>query len=416
MADLPFTRGPYGPSGYTSAQLPSPSQYPPYGPRCFTAYTSDQGMCYSDGVRWISYGRSPAIGNVTRANTNHWRAARGKVQAGIQNARILCCGNSITAGYYATGSTDTANMASKSYPTQLAQILTAAGLNASWQSWIGNNNEADWGSTGTDSRIVLGSWTNSGVGAFGGNVLTLGATGQTLMSFTPLTAVDTVEVFALRNSASNHITIAVDGGATLSTYTPGGPAGSPPVTHGTSGAIALGSLATHAIQANITTAVSTFLVGMIAYNSTVKEVSVLRAGWQGGTINSLINAARPYTDGILLSAPDLTLLAMTRNDATSATDITTFKSLYQTVLTACLTSGDVILVIEPMGNAPASQYAPYVAAVYDLAATNNLPVIDFTQLWDAYANITTWYADAIHPNGFAYGEMARQIAEILMQL
>lgn len=63
MADIPFTRQPYAPQGYTLAQLPSASLYPPYGPNCFVAYTSDKGPCYSDGANWNQYSGAVTAGN-----------------------------------------------------------------------------------------------------------------------------------------------------------------------------------------------------------------------------------------------------------------------------------------------------------------------------------------------------------------
>lgn len=350
------------------------------------------------------------ITNQTRANTDRWRAARGKVQANVANGRILCVGNSITAGYNSTGVAVT-NPASLSYPTQLAQILTNDfRLNASWQSWCGGQNIADFNFQ--DNRIVMGSWANSGLGTFGGNALTLSAAG-TLMSFTPTIPVDTVEVLALRNSTNVRITIAVDGGATLNTYNPFA-AGSGAI--GTSGPIALGTLASHAIQANVSAAQASFLSGMIAYNSAAKEISVLRAGWQGATAASFNTSPWFYTDGIKVVAPDLTLIAATRNDATNVTNVTAYKASLQSVIDAAIISGDVIMVIEPMGNVAPAAYAAYTQAVYDLATLNSLPVIDFTILWDVYANVSSWYTDTTHPAGFGYADMARQIANVLMAM
>lgn len=348
---------------------------------------------------------SAKISGATRSNTNRWRAARGKVRDGIQNARILSTGNSITVGFDATG-IGGGNLAAHAYPTHLAKILSSMGLNASWQNWIGGQNLADF--AGNDSRLTVGSWTSAGLGTFGGNVMEISAAG-TPMSFTPVASVDTVEVLGLRNSNAVRITVAVDGGGTLSTYNP---FASGTGAIGISAPIALGSLAAHAIQANVSASQQSFLGGMIAYNSAVKEVSVLRAGWQGATAASFSTTPWLYTDGIKAVAPDLTLIAVTRNDIGMATDLATFTALYQNIVTAALLSGDVFVVIEPLGNLSAGASAPYVNALYALG----LPVIDFTQLWDVYANTVSWYADTIHPFGFAYADMAQQIAAALLSV
>lgn len=42
----------YSTGVYTFAGLPAASSFPPTGPDCITAYTSDRGFVWSDGVNW----------------------------------------------------------------------------------------------------------------------------------------------------------------------------------------------------------------------------------------------------------------------------------------------------------------------------------------------------------------------------
>lgn len=397
----------------TFAALPPANSVPANTP----VVTTDMGPAISNGSAWVllnQVGASfPYVTNLKRTNTNRWRAARGKVMAGVSNARLLCVGNSITAGEFATGSASGNNLASKSYPTQLAQLMTAQGLNSSWQSWIGGQNFTDFNAA--DSRIVMGGWVNGGLGTFGGNSLLLPQLTGPLMSFTPTTQVDTVILLGVRSQHST-VNVAVDGGGTLTTFDP---------FTGASGAIsistpiALGSLGSHAIQLSAPTAANNiFMDGMIAYNSAVPEVTVLRGGWIGALISAFNSSTStwPYTDGVKAVAPDLSLIAVTRNDCTNGTPIASFIGNYQILINACIASGDVILVIEPMGNVAPAIYAQYVQAVYALAASNNCPVVDFTLLWDLYGSITNWYADGIHPNGFGYADMARSLCEVALSI
>jgi hypothetical protein len=382
-------------------------------------FTSDAGVCIWNGATWRAVASqgfaSNGVTGLTRANTNKWRAARGNVQAGVKNARILCSGNSITAGAGSTGGSGSqaglmgSNSASKSYPTQLAQALTLLGLNASWQNWIGGN-AANWNAT--DSRLALGTnFTDSQIAAIGGDAAFASVAGGagTQFSFTPLTAVDTVLILAPRTSFL--LDIAADAGAVITSLntTGSGPAY-------LSAPIALtGGLASHQIEARYNNG-GVYINGMIAYNSAVKEMTVLRAGQFGAVISSQITGFYAPTAWFSTLAADLTLLAWTRNDYGTGVPIATFIAQYQTVITAALVTGDVILVIEPMGNTVSGDPTPYYNAIYQLAATNSLPLIDFTVLWDAYAKIPTWYIDGIHPQGFAYAEMAREIAAILMSI
>jgi hypothetical protein len=352
-----------------------------------------------------------AVYNAKRANTNKWRTARGCVRAGRRNARILLCGNSITAGFGATGNGSGSNMASKTYPTFLAQALSAAGLNASWQNFIGGNNYADF--TAADSRINMGGWVNAGLGSFGANVLMKSTITGAPMSFTPLTPVDTVEVLATRNLAGVAITIAVDGGATLATYNP---FASGSLQIGSSGPISLGSLGLHTIQANLSSNTQTFLIGIIAYNSTQKEVSVLRGGWNGAVASDFNNVNWTYTDGIKVAAPDLSLLGISRNDPGNATALPAYTASLQSIIDACKLSGDVGLLIEPLGNLAPATFAPYGDALYHLAQLNDLFLIDSNALWDGYANTVAWYGDGIHPNDFSYAELGYPLGDILLRL
>jgi GDSL-like Lipase/Acylhydrolase family len=349
--------------------------------------------------------------NLTPSTTSLFQAARGRVTSGTANGKILCCGNSITAGSFATGNAMLNNASTKSYPTQLAQILSSQGLVSSWQSWIGGNGEANFNAN--DSRLTLGSWVNSGLGTLANNPMNRTAVGGTPMSFTPLTAVDTVQCLLVRAGGGVNVEISNDANppAAVISATPG------TGTMNISAPITLtGAASIKVINATLQVGSnSAFLDGMIAWNSAIKEMSILRAGWVGAIVNDL-NQTWSYNNGIQTVAADLVLMAFTRNDITAGTPLATFTSLYQQAITAAKVAGDCILVIEPLGTVTAAQYTPYRNAVYQLAQANNCGVIDFTMLWAPYALTTAWYADGIHPNGFGYAEMARDIARILMNL
>jgi len=351
------------------------------------------------------------VTNFTRANTNKFRAARGKVQAGLANMTMLCSGNSITAGAGSTGGSGSSanllgsNAISKAYPTILAQVLTARGLNASSQSFVGGHGSNDWAAH--DSRISMGGWLNvNGLGCIGSNTLRA-PSAVADCTFTPTTSVDTVEAYVLRSGIGS-ITIKNDASATLATIaaqTGSGMINKTVVTLD-------GAAGTKVIKAGYVTA-PTNLIGMRAYNSAVKEVSIINSSAYGARVDSLNDTWDANASAVTI-APDLTILAWTRNDYGQSTALATYRSLYQLAITAALTTGDCILVIEPMGATVTGDPEPYYQVVYELAATNNVPLIDFTKLWDVYANIPTWYIDGIHPVGFAYAEMARQLAEILL--
>jgi len=351
------------------------------------------------------------ITNLKASNTSKYRAARGKVLAGISNMVVLTSGNSITAGAGATGGSGSSaallgsNAISKSYPTQLAQLLTARGLTASSQSFVGGHGSNDWAAH--DGRINMGGWLNvNGLGVIGSNTLRA-PSAVADCTFTPTTAVDTVDVYVLRSGIGS-ITIKNDSSATLATIA--AQTGSGMINKTT--VVLDGAAGTKIIKAGYVTA-ATNLIGMRAYNSAVKEVSIINSAAYGARVDSLNDTWNANASAVTI-APDLTILAWTRNDYGQSTAIETYRSLYQLAITAALTTGDCILVIEPMGATVTGDPSPYYQVVYDLAEVNDIPVVDFTRLWDVYANISTWYIDGIHPVGFAYANVANEMAKVLL--
>lgn len=340
-----------------------------------------------------------------------WGAARANVLAGVSNAKLLMVGDSTFAGTCAQPSN--VNVAPFTFPAQLALQLTANGLNASWQSrWSDNNFTASGpGLAITDSRVTMGAWIGGGNTTLGGALLQATATGSPF-TFTPTTSVDSFDVYYPANSGQGTITLSINGGSGTAVSENGTFAMNKVTKTGTLGA------GTLTIQQSVA---SVFMTGIIAYNSAVKEVSVINAGSGSAVAGTFTTNTFPFSalNVIGFLAPDLTIIDLTINDAAPPTALSTYQANLQTIITEAKISGDVIL----LGGVPSvSTYATIAnqTAINNmaaaLAAKNSINYISMIDLWGSSAAIITasyGCGDGIHLNQAGYAAEAALIAPYL---
>ncbi|OYW82456.1 MAG: hypothetical protein B7Z26_03185 [Asticcacaulis sp. 32-58-5] len=356
-----------------------------------------------------------------------WRAARAAVLAGERNARILCIGDSTTAGHgaYAAGMGD--NNKAGAWPTQLVGLINARGGVASGSSVIGNNNATD--SRLYDTRITfpaLQGWAFSTAAGVSGSTLggyhttASGYNPPSKYNFAPLNACDTFEVYNPKAGGNARAWIlSVNDGADLATIsnmqTPSPPGAFEKYTLTT----ALGANVLNIRAQNTET---TYLAGIIAYNSAIKEISVLNAGWSGAKAADLNNGsgyAYGPVNAIGIYDPDLVIINIGINDANQAspTATATFTGHVQAVISAAQAAGaDVVLMAPtPIGSSYAANLNTLSAAIVALGVTNGVPVIDLRTRFTDYAtaNAVGWMRDTLHPNLSGYAQIAAAVADLI---
>lgn len=332
----------------------------------------------------------------------NWRKAVAKVRRGTANARLLCVGDSTTAGYL--GSVSTSNGLG-AYPVQLASQLTARGLTANSHNFIGNKNWPSGGLGGNDSRLTTSGSISQTIKSAGGYLMNWTAAGG--LTFTPTASVDTFDVWYVQNAAGS-FTINLDGGANTTVNTAG--------TTNLLKATITGSLGAHTL--NLAWVSGTiFILGVEAYNSAAKEVSVLNSGaygwiasdWNPGSVTSKWQSA----NAISAISPDLTIICLTINDANTPTSESTYKTNLQIIIDAAKVTGDVIL----MTGVPTSRAAQPNIERYmrELAVLNDVPLIDLSARWSNYttSNALGFYADTTHPNALGQSDVAAAIAAVV---
>lgn len=344
-----------------------------------------------------------------------WNAALGRVLSGAGNARMLFIGDSTTLGYESNGST-TGNMKPLSTPTQVSNLLAKSGYPSGWQNFMGNgfastgNNTVQW-----DNRLVVGTgWLNStATGYFvGGEVFTTtNATGS--LSFTPTVATDTFVVWYWGFSGSGTLSLDVNGTGTTNHSTSNGTAtiGSFTIT-GTKG---MNAYNTKWVSGTL------FILGFEAYDSTVKQVSCLNAGWWGSDSYNWANMlAESFVSNFISPlAPDLTVITLGINDWNQNHPVAQVYANIQNIITQATVSGDVIVVSDNLTDSGATQaqQLPYDQSMFGLAYANNYPFIDNWARWNNANQVISdglLGSDRTHPTGAGYADMARSIVEVIV--
>lgn len=333
-----------------------------------------------------------------------WARKRVLSQLNQSPVRILCVGDSTTAGAYsdsyttAIGSTNQG--APNSYPAQLAKRLTAAGIPAEHSFVLPGHAGND------DARWPVGTWSYAGLGAGGNGAVTSATAGQAT-TITPGIVADRYIVYFFGDPGTGTITAQATGGTavTINTAKPSG--GTYP------SAIVSAAAASAANTITLTNAAGTvFAYGVEAYDSAnPNKVRILGAGvggsratdWQNGSAPGAIN----FIKGL---APDLSIISLGVNDGAVPNSTATVTAAIDAIAAAAAVSGDVLLMSAvPHGNA--SVLDDYNAAY----KASGRAYVDLQKRW-GHAGQTLQFltVDNTHPNAIGYGDMATAAAQVLL--
>jgi hypothetical protein len=385
-------------------------------------YTSDVGNCVYNGYVWVpvasslvpTLGLGDGISNLTAQNTQKLRAATARIRANKGTMKVAMVADSCFAGFDGAGvNSGYPGGRAFSVPVQLAAQLTSKGLPAQADNVFGNNNVGNAAAyTAYYPAVVTTNWSPTVVtsiptlGAFGWQAGTLGAN----VAFTPVSAFDTIDIYTMNAPGNASFTVNVDGGATLATVSTASVAGYIKTT------VTGVTLGTHTINLTTTSASACFLGGISVRASGTARVEVYNMGFDAVTAAIYATNVGPYniSQSLPVVAPDLTIIQLTINDIATNSGVATYTKALQTLITAALTTGDCVIAIgNPCGTANWSNGVSlgYQNAVYSLAATNNLPVIDITTRWISYAaaNAVMPYYDTtffLHPGAVGYADIA----------
>lgn len=365
-------------------------------------------------------GTGSLIDNITQSNTSSFRST---YRAGVRNSRVAFIGDSTTRGQSLGGG---ASQAINSYPMQLATLLNAVSINAG-----ANNVWSDGGSWGLgqtisnfktgDGRVTSADgWALGSVLSAGGNSFASTALGS--MTFTPQSTVDTFEIIWRDGAVGRDFSWQVDGGSATNVLSTG-------VTQFAITTVPAGSLGAHTLTINWVLG-NINIIGINAYDSTRKELSLWNWGICGGTSTNLINNSDAAVGRLAILAsstlkPDLAFIeGGVINDWRTSISVATSKANVTTLVTTCKANGtNVILVTPCFDNGVAgltSNQQAYVNAMYEIANEQNVGIIDIRKKWISYANAVAngWNngSDTVHPTTAGYLDIATVTRNVLQSI
>lgn len=336
-----------------------------------------------------------------------FRKALASVRAGVRDAKVLCIGDSTTAGVGA----DPANVFNHggpgSYPYQLARLL---GAYVPAASGLGIPPSKISGSP--DVRWTPGSGWATGNFAWGNGsayVTTQGATAA--LTFTGGVLADTYDIYYLQNAGLGSITVQATGGNATTTNTVGAAAVKKVTV--SAGAASATNVVTITPAGNLA---PVLIIGVESSLSTTRKVRVGNAGVGSSTSAQWVALPNDFggIPAIKAYAPDLTIISLGINDTNGGVAPADFGTALRAIIAAAKVSGDV-LVLPPLpftAAGPAAsialekQYAATAAALgpmLDLYSRTGLPGTDT-------AKDLGMMADSVHPNAVGYADLAQFLA------
>lgn len=403
----------------------------------FATYTINPGPAFGPltaAEQQILRDSSPATLNVLRQGTslNRWGAALAAMRAGTRNAKLLVISDSTSVGACAVSSSIVGpNQLSFSWPYQLAPYFVANGIPANTNSLFGDPTNQSVAATlsSVDPRRAYGAnWLFGAISSLGGKcAYNITAGSQTAMSFTPTSSFDTITVCYLRNTGYGSFSIAVDGGAALTTVNAAGAAGLIEVTV----TCPVGARRIDIYRSAPTGADGGIVIQWVRTSlSTVRCVEILNAGVNSTGTAAQSDSSFNYTPigAVQVLAPDLTIICLDINDWSTAlasglydnATAATHNLQLQKIITNAEITGDVIL----MTGAP-SRISTYTRAQQDptlyvtrlLAQINSCPLVDVSAEWGDWvaASAAGYYLPSgsdIHPGAAGYANIALQVSRV----
>lgn len=368
-----------------------------------------------------------ASGSVfSRATLPQFFAAVDKVKAGTGDAKILCLGDSTTAGVGSDPNIFGRQGGPAAYPSVLARLLgqriaTVKGL-AIPQSTITlpSNPDPRWSVVdGNSWQAALYGWGR------GADWASTESVAGTLRFADPDVVADRFDVYYIKNKGLGSFIATATGGAPVTISSDSGinyPAdGSRYVARATISAGARSKNNSLTIEQVMTGSGYTpnHIVGIEPYDSTKRAVRVGNAGVGGSTAGDWTNNGDGFGAIAAIKAygADLTIISLGINDSNRPIAAATVAANVKAVADAAATTGDVV-VMSPIPSASSStaQNKTYEALYNTAYAGLGYPFLNlFSRFGLPGDPVTTdlgmFTPDGLHPNAQGYSDFASYIAQ-----
>jgi len=323
---------------------------------------------------------------------------------------IAAVGDSTTAGFFG----DYINKAANCLPANMIPGLAGGAYYASANAVMGNSRSDVFGGPGLyvyDARVTsTGGWVWNAMSSLGGRTgqLLAGTTGTLSMAFA--TPFDTMEVYYMTNNAPGEFTVDI-GGAVLATLATSQANAMRKQTI----KVALGVHTVNFKRGGVDG--NSYLQGVVAYDSTRKELAIVNASMCGGTISNTADGGTEWdcASTLLVMAPALTMISMQINDWQANNAVPAFKTATQYLITAAKAAGGDVMLWTGFPSAtattPIAQQQAFVTAYYELADTNGLLLVDVWQ--HEQPRVDANYFDGTHPKLALYQSTGLNLGKVV---
>ncbi|UXM90962.1 right-handed parallel beta-helix repeat-containing protein [Paenarthrobacter sp. JL.01a] len=344
-----------------------------------------------------TYDKRLNVYNFKPAQVFRLRTALAKAAAGVALGNIAFVGDSTVAG---TNGGNTP--ATTAWPVLFRNMLPGLGYPSAGSGFVAAYRAA----SASDPRWTYGSGWG---GANGNSNKVANSTTTNALTFASVETGTQTHVYY--SNAGGPFTVSVDGGA--------------PVTVTPTGASSMGVLTatgladtTHTISVVRTS--GTVEIFGVEIRKTTTGVRIYNAGIAGAKVASLANAtwdsvAQTVAGGAASQfTADAIFLCCEINDMTggggSVVDPATYKTQMQTAITNLRVNGASLILIAA-NPVQTGDFTAYTKALYDLADTNDLPLIDLQDRWGSYttANARGMMGDTVHPSPAGNADIARNV-------
>lgn len=336
--------------------------------------------------------------NLKKSNTSAFRAV---YTAGARNTRLAFMGDSTMRGTDELAVPYNAQFGNAT-PMKLAGKLRAFGINAGANNLFGSGT-----TTIADLALRDGRFSSAGAAVFGG-VQTQGGsdfnfpTAAGSITFTPQDNVTKFDIYWRDAALGRDFSWAVDGGGATTIQSTG-------VAQMVKTTVNAGAAGIHALTlAWVAGSVNIF--GIDAYDDTAarREISCLNWGVNGATTATMVGNVGVPNGGrlqfITSFPPDLVVGELgIVNSWRNSVSVATAKAEMTTLVQAVKAAGSNFMFLTPPFDGGAAGLTAdqnsYVTAMYEIAVSEDVPLLDLRKRWLSYANQTALglTGDNVHP-------------------
>jgi len=346
------------------------------------------------------------------------RAAFARVRSGTGRAVVATLGDSTWAGIGAGATSDHNLQGARQHTVAwiTSNILNGRGIpstpDAVFSTGAVSTTAASWQMY--NPAVVVGSgWVISSQTTAGGYLWQNGTTTGTALSVTTTQPANTCDVYYANTNVAQ-FTLDLDGGAAVT------------VNVTSSGASLLkatvtGTDAIHTLNIKRTGASGNVFIGAIdCYSTATYRAAIWNMGIGGSQTSTWINATASWSplNALGTYAPDLTIINLGINDEGYSVAPAVYAANLQTIINTAKISGDVILIMHHSCSGHETQEPATYAALRQLAANNNVPLVDFRARLGSYtaASGNGQMFDGLHATGLGYADEGAMVADLLARL